>query len=409
MRCVGTGGAIWYFCRMKAASLFAGLGGFDLAMDRLGLRSSLLAEIDPAARRVLAAQFPGVRQEGDARAVDLRGFDLVTAGFPCQGLSPAAATREHEGLMDERSRSNVVWDVLERVRAAKVPLVLLENSSALTTARYASDMAALLQRLLEYGYDARVYVLNAGCYGTPMRRLRAFVLARLSPGRWPSVDAGVSWSCDAPTIGLSGQQGGAVWCAQPSPTLKAAMYTIAVTPDDVRSLTPDAVEVLMGLTPGWTTAAGSNAQRYERLGNAVSVDAAEAALRILLTGEAPTAITPRVAYPLDRTVRARGGTSGSMVRRIRRSLESDRGNHNRIELGYALPVYVRRMREDSASVTREQWEALAWLEQKGVVPASPKPWPRSAVVEMAQPGLLPSATVPALPSKTPPRQLELFG
>jgi hypothetical protein len=187
------------------------------------------------------------------------------------------------------------------------------------------------------------------------------------------------------------------------------MYTIAVTPDDVRSLTPDAVEVLMGLTPGWTTAAGSNAQRYERLGNAVSVDAAEAALRILLTGEAPTAITPRVAYPLDRTVRARGGTSGSMVRRIRRSLESDHNHHNRIELNYALPVYARRMREDSASVSREQWEALAWLEQKGIVPASPKPWPRSAVVEMVQPGLLPSATVPALPPKTPPRQLELFG
>lgn len=386
---------------MKAVSLFAGLGGFDLAMDRLGLRSSLLAEIDPAARRVLAAQFPGVRQEGDARAVGLRGFDLVTAGFPCQGLSPAAATREYEGLMDERSRSNVVWDVLKRVRAAKVPLVLLKNSSALTTARYASDMAALLQRLLEYGYDARVYVLNAGCYGTPMRRLRAFVLARLSPGRWPSVDAGVSWSCGDPTIGLSGQQGGAVWCAQPSPTLKAAMYTIAVTPDDVRSLTPDAVEVLMGLTPGWTSAAGSNAQRYERLGNAVSVDAAEAALRILLTGEAPTAITPRVAYPLDRTVRARGGTSGSMVRRIRRSLESNRGNrnHNRIELDYALPVYARRMREDSASVSREQWEALAWLESKGVVPASPKPWPRNAVVEMVQPGLLPSATVTSGPGR----------
>ena len=395
---------------MKAASLFAGIGGFDLAMERLGVRSSLLAEINPAARRVLAAQFPGVRQEGDARAVDLRDFDLVTAGFPCQGISAAAPTRKYGGLIDERSLSSVIWNVLERVRAAKVPLVLLENSDKLTTRQYSADMAALLQRLLEYGYDARVYVLNAGCYGTPMRRLRAFVLARLSPGRWPSVDAGVSWSCGDPTIGLSGQHGGAVWCAQPSPTRKAASYTICVTPNDVRSLTPDAVEVLMGLEPGWTSAARSPAQRYERLGNAVSVDAAEAALRILLTGEAPTAITPRVAYPLDRTVRARGGTSGSMVNRIARGIGGSRSpNHNRIEIDYALPVYARRMREDSASVTREQWEALAWLESEGVVPASPKPWPRSAVVEMAQPGLLPSATVPALPSAAPPRQLELFG
>lgn len=380
---------------MKAASLFAGVGGFDLAMSRLGIRSALVSEIDPAARRVLASRFPHARQEGDARLVDLRGFDLVTAGFPCQGLSNAASTRSHSGLIDPRSRSNIVWSILDRIHEARVPLVALENSSALTTARYADDMKALLATLAGHGYDARVYVLNSGCYRSPMRRLRAFVLASSRPMTWPSASVSSRWECLDPLIGVSGQQGGATWCVQPSPTLKSGSYTLCVTRDDVRSLTPEALESLMGMEPGHTAAAGSNAQRYERLGNAVSVDAAEGALRILL-GLAPSPVRPPRDYPTTLTVSARGGTSGSMVRRFYRSaaVAGRARNYNLIEQEYALPVYARRMMADPATVSLAQRDALAWLIDHGVVPARPKPWPASAVAQMIQPGLLPrNATI----------------
>ena len=378
---------------MRVASLFAGLGGFDLALERLGLHSSLVAEIDPAARRVLTARFPRARLEGDARAVNLHGFDLVTAGFPCQGLSPAAATRAHEGLIDPRSRSSVVWQIVERIHEARVPLALFKNSSALTTARYADDMKALLIKLEQYGYETRVYILNAGCYGTPMRRLRAFIMATRRGASWPTPLPSASWECASPVIGLAGQQGGAAWCLQPSPTLKAGTYTLCVTRDDLRTLTPEAVEVLMGLPLGHTAPAGAASHRYERLGNAVSVDAADAALRILL-GLAPRASLAPRPYPLDLTVRARGGTSGSMVRRIHRSLVLGRGNHNRIELDYALPVYAQRMQDDPATVSAEQRAALAWLIANGAMPTRPPAWPDVARVTMTQPGLLPPRTVP---------------
>lgn len=368
---------------MRAASLFTGIGGFDLAMRNLGIATSLVSEIDPAARAVLAARFPGARLVGDATQVDLRGFDLVTAGFPCQGLSNAAATRKHSGLLDDASRSSVVWRVLDRL--AGVPFVCLENASALATTRYAADLGELLRWFREHDYDARVYVLNAGLYGTPLRRERAFVLARLRPLPWPNVPREVRFRGARPVVGVSGQQGGAAWGIQPSPTLKSGPYTLAVTSADVRSVTPEGLEDLLGFPPGHTAPAGSSAQRYMRLGNAVAPGVAEAALRILLTGEAPP-VRPPSAYPLDLTVRARGGTSGSMVRRLYRSISMGRGNHNRIELEYCLPVYADRMAADPATVTKPQWDALAWLGAQGLIPRHRKPWPTSVEITLTQRG-----------------------
>lgn len=371
---------------LRAASLFAGIGGFDLAMHALGIRPELVAEINPSAQSVLAGRFGGSKLVGDATKVDLRGFDLVAAGFPCQGLSNAASTRDHSGLFDEESSSAVVWAALERI--AGVPFICLENASSLTTARYAEDLRALLQWFTEHEYDARVYVLNAGLYGVPLRRERAFVLARLRAMPWPEVEQEVRSRCSAPIIGVSGQQGGAAWCVQPSPTLKSGTYTLAVTEDDVRSVTPEGLETLLGFPVGHTLPAGSQTQRYQRLGNAVAVPAAECALRILLAG-VPSPVRPVGRYPLEMTVRARGGTSGSMVNRIYRSLRSGRGNHNAIETRYCLPVYARRMTEDARTVTREQFAALAYVEEKGLLPSRVAPWPSEIDISLRQPGLLP--------------------
>jgi DNA (cytosine-5)-methyltransferase 1 len=370
---------------VRGASLFAGIGGFDLAFQGLGLRTSLAAEIDPAARRVLAERFPHTKLAGDATQVDLRGFDVVAAGFPCQGLSNAAATRKHSGLLNEESRSAVVWRVLERIEG--VPFVCLENASSLTTARYAADLAALLTWFREHDYDARVYVLNAGLYGTPMRRERAFILARLKPMPWPDVARELRFRCAASVVGVSGQQGGAAWCVQPSPTLKSGTYTLAVTPDELRSVTPAGLEVLLGFPPGHTAPAGSSAQRYMRLGNAVAVHAAEVALRILLTGKAPPPRAP-AAYPIDLTVRARGGTSGSMVRRIYRSITAGRGNHSKLELDFCLPVYIDEMRRKSSTVSHEMWRAVDALHELKVYPSPPPPWPSAVEVTLKQVGRL---------------------
>lgn len=166
---------------ISAASLFAGIGGFDLAARSMAnVRTVLAAEVDPTAVAVLRARLPEATLVGDATTTDLRGVDLVMAGFPCQGLSAAASTPGGQGLLDADSPSAVVWAALGRIFDALPEYVLLENADSLGTARFSEDMAALQGALERHGYHVHAMNLNAGCFGSHMRRARTFVLAR----RW---------------------------------------------------------------------------------------------------------------------------------------------------------------------------------------------------------------------------------
>lgn len=373
---------------MEAVSLFAGIGGFDLALQRFGIHVEMQADIDPSAQRVLAAQFPNARLESDATTAEIRGADLVCAGFPCQGLSAAASTPKGQGLLDPTSPSAVVWKALQRIVAAKPHYLLLENADSLATARYADDMRALLSTLEAGGYYPHVVTLNSGCYGSLMRRIRTFVLARREPWPRPEVGKGLAWTCAADAIGVNNQQGGALFCSQPSVTKKATTYTLMVTPTEVRTLTPDAVEFLFGYPPGWTLAAGSQSARYQRLGNSVSVHAARAALSLLLHGKAE--MFPPAARYIDLytlTVPATGGAAGSAFGRIWRT--SDAGarnpNTNVLELEYCVPVYAKWMREhaDEVSDAMRKYFSDAFLMLRKHL-ENPKKWPSTVRVEMLQ-------------------------
>jgi len=370
---------------LTVASLFAGLGGFDLAAEELGLRVALQAELDPSARAVLSAHYPRVELVHDATKADLRGIDVVTAGFPCQGLSNAATTRKHSGLLDPKSASAVVWQVLDRIEKARPPYLLLENADSLQTAKYAADLRALLSMLEAHGYFPVVVRLNAGCYGSNMRRIRTFILCRRQYWLGVQTKTSVSWTCDAAAIGVNNQQGGAVWCAQPSVTKQASSYSLMVTRDEVRSLTPEAVEALFGLPTGWTAPAGSWEQRYDRLGNAVSVHAARAALQLLLTGKAQvsTPDAPYAAlYPLTRPMP--GSTAASAVGRIVRAIEAGSNQRNEIEMRYCLPTYMNWINAHPSGITEKMHgylRSLAKLMPRGV-PMTP--WPRKQTVTMTQ-------------------------
>lgn len=370
---------------LNAASLFAGIGGFDLACERLGVEVALQAEISDPARAVLRDRFPKARLVGDATKADLRGVDLVCAGFPCQGLSAAASTRQAEGLLDEESMSAVIWPTLRRVYEARPRFLLLENADSLNTNRYAEDMRVLLADLVRNGYHPHVVRLNAGCFGSPMRRARTFVLARSTA--WsapPKPEARVSWRVEYPFIGVNNQQGGASWASQPSVTRKARSYTLMVTPTEVRSFLPEGVEALFGYPPGWTTAAGTATARYERLGNSVSVDAATVALAMLLQGRTARVRPPRFEYsslyPL--TTPAGGGTAGSAIGRLARTMLGTRNpNTNRIELDYCAPVYVAWMERFGDDVTPKM---RGYLEAVRSLLPAPRPWPLAVDVTMEQ-------------------------
>lgn len=88
---------------MRVGSLFAGVGGFDLAAERIGMDVAWQSEVDKYANRVLEERFPGVVNLGSVSNINGRsveGVEVLTGGSPCQGFSVAGVGM---GLEDERS------------------------------------------------------------------------------------------------------------------------------------------------------------------------------------------------------------------------------------------------------------------------------------------------------------------
>jgi DNA (cytosine-5)-methyltransferase 1 len=89
---------------VKLGGLFSGIGGFELAWQRNGGEVAWMCEIDPRARRVLEARFPGVPIYEDVQDVDpaeIEAVDVLSGGSPCQGFSLAG---QRTGLLHGESR-----------------------------------------------------------------------------------------------------------------------------------------------------------------------------------------------------------------------------------------------------------------------------------------------------------------
>src|SRR6266851_8442566 len=92
-------------------SLFAGIGGLDLGLERVGWQCRWQVEIDPFCTDVLTHHWPEVPKYGDIRQLtgsELGAVDLVCGGFPCQPHSVAGKRR---GKADERW----LWPEFERI------------------------------------------------------------------------------------------------------------------------------------------------------------------------------------------------------------------------------------------------------------------------------------------------------
>lgn len=167
---------------LTAVSLFAGIGGFDLALTRAGVRVVAAVEIDPDARNILRRHFPDVSLFDDVCEVtgdQLRaaGFiperGIITAGWPCQGNSVAG---RRGGLADPRSG---LWSHVRRLLAETYPAWFIgENVPGLLSVNEGRDYRAVLDDLAELGMGLCWRVLDAQHFGVPQRRRRVFIVGR---------------------------------------------------------------------------------------------------------------------------------------------------------------------------------------------------------------------------------------
>jgi DNA (cytosine-5)-methyltransferase 1 len=166
---------------MKFVSLFAGVGGFDLGLERSGHTCVGQVEIDKHARSVLESQFPNVPKHDDvttaidwADEIGLTGnIDLVCGGFPCQDLSVAG---KRAGLSGKRS--GLFYDALRFATHTKAETILLENVPGLLSSNQGRDFGAVLTSLADSGYSNIEWrLLDSQFFGVPQRRRRVFVIA----------------------------------------------------------------------------------------------------------------------------------------------------------------------------------------------------------------------------------------
>lgn len=161
---------------LKCFSLFSGIGGFDLAMKRLGHTLVGACEIDKYARSVYTRQFPGVKIWENATTINpnhLPDFDILCAGFPCQAFSIAGKRRGFED-----TRGSLFFEIARTVKERKPSLLLLENVKGLLSHDKGRTFHTILSTLDEVGYDAEWQVLNSK-YFVPQNRERIFIIGHL--------------------------------------------------------------------------------------------------------------------------------------------------------------------------------------------------------------------------------------
>lgn len=167
---------------MKALSLFSGIGGFDLAMERAGIEVVGMCEIDKNAGTVLKEHFPNATLHTDVRNVGKEQYergsiDVICGGFPCQDLSIAG---KRAGLAGERSG---LWFEFARIIDELEPRwVIIENVPGLLSSNKGADFAVILQWLAQRGYGVCWRVLDARYFGVPQRRRRVFIVGSFGTG-----------------------------------------------------------------------------------------------------------------------------------------------------------------------------------------------------------------------------------
>jgi DNA (cytosine-5)-methyltransferase 1 len=270
------------------AGLFAGIGGFEKGLSAAGHQTELLCEVDPLARAVLEARFPGIRLHDDIRTLSAlpRRTDLVVAGFPCQDLSQAGRTAGIHG-----ARSGLVGEVFRLLTVRRVKNVLLENVPFMLQLSNGRAMEVIVRSFEELGYRWAYRVVDARAFGLPQRRQRVFFLATLEGDPRDVLfadDAGAPEEVDQSdrepvAFGFYWTEGikGLGWAANAVPTLKGGSTVGVPSPPAVWMPSGQIVTIglrdaerLQGFPADWTLpaeAVGRRSMRWKLVGNAVSV------------------------------------------------------------------------------------------------------------------------------------------
>lgn len=283
----------------SVSSFFAGIGGFDLALERHGFRTVFQCEINDFCTTVLEHHWPEVDRYADIRSLDPQDIpdsDIWCGGFPCQDVSVARGAKGREGLKGKNS--GLFFPFLSLIRDRQPSVILLENVVGLLSSHNGQDFRIILEELTSLGYSVAWRIMNSRYFGAPQSRPRVFICASKKDPELP-----LRTLFEA----LPGAQAGSRRagflevdrCKTSGALVPRVAYCLAATSgrhtgtdwsrtyisyqSAVRRLTPEECEGLQGFPRDWTNvakhkfrnAADSDTPRYQALGNAVAVPVVE--------------------------------------------------------------------------------------------------------------------------------------
>lgn len=161
---------------MRVCSLFAGIGGIDLAFEQAGCIVVWANEVDGDACKTYRHNFPNTELvEDDIRKINadsIPDFDILTAGFPCQ---PFSVCGRQEGFKD--NRGNLFFEIIRFLEAKHPRYVFLENVANLVEHDNGRTFNTIFGELARTGYYVRYLVADACDYGIPQHRTRTYMVA----------------------------------------------------------------------------------------------------------------------------------------------------------------------------------------------------------------------------------------
>ena len=160
-------------CRYTFIDLFAGIGGFRIALESYGAKCVYSNEWDKQAQEVYFKNF-GDLPEGDITKVDektIPDHDILCAGFPCQAFSISG---KQNGFED--SRGTLFFDIARVVKEKKPKVVFMENVRNFEKHDNGRTLMVVKNTMEQLGYSFSSRVLSAADYGIPQKRERIYMV-----------------------------------------------------------------------------------------------------------------------------------------------------------------------------------------------------------------------------------------
>lgn len=162
--------------KYKFIDLFAGLGGFHLALSELGFECVFASEIRDDLRKLYSINFPNTPISGDITKIkpeDIPEHDILCAGFPCQPFSQAG---KRQGFNDDKDRGNLFYNICDIIDYHHPSYILLENVANLKGHDKGNTWTTIKRMLEDSNYIVKEQILSPHQFGIPQHRKRIYIV-----------------------------------------------------------------------------------------------------------------------------------------------------------------------------------------------------------------------------------------